>query len=89
MNRQQRRARDRKIKKSKTKKTELEQKLGLFDLLPEDCMVCMKPFDKKNKEQVKSWNVVVREKERLVRVYCPTCWNKAKQLIDELDLDIG
>ena len=89
MNRQQRRARDRKIKKSKTKKTELEQKLGLFDLLPEDCMVCMKPFDKKNKEQVKSWNVVVREKERLVRVYCPTCWNKAKQLIDELDLDLG
>ena len=89
MNRQQRRARDRKIKKSKTKKTELEQKLGLFDLLPEDCMVCMKPFDKKNKEQVKSWNVVVREKDRLVRVYCPTCWNKAKQLIDELDLDLG
>ena len=87
MNRQQRRARDRKINKSKKKKTELEQKLGLFDLLPEECMVCNKPFDRKNKEQVQSWNVVVREKERLVRVYCPTCWGKAKQLIDDLDLD--
>ena len=87
MNRQQRRARDRKIKKSKKKKTELEQKLGLFDLLPEECMVCMKPFDKKSKEQVQSWNVVVREKEKLVRVYCPTCWGKAKQLIEEMNLE--
>ena len=87
MNRQQRRARDRKIKKSKKKKTELEQKLGLFDLLPEECMICSKSFDRKNKEQVQSWNVVVREKEKLVRVYCPTCWGKAKQLIDDLNLD--
>lgn len=87
MNRAQRRAKDRRIKKSKKKKTELEQKLGLFELLPEDCMVCMAPFDKRNKEQVMSWNVVVREKERVVRVYCPTCWGKAKQLIDELKID--
>lgn len=87
MNRQQRRARDRKIKKSKKKKTELEQKLGLFDLLPEECMVCMKPFDKKDKQQVQSWNVVVREKERIVRVYCPSCWGKAKQLIEEMNLE--
>ena len=50
-------------------------------------MVCMKPFDKKNKEQVQSWNVVVREKEKIVRVYCPTCWGKAKQLIDEMNLE--
>ena len=87
MNRAQRRARDRKIRKSKKKKTEFEQKLGLFDLLPEECMVCMEPFDKRNKEQVKSWNVVVREKEKLVRVYCPTCWGKAKKLIEEMNLE--
>tara|TARA_Y100000114_G_C11752012_1_gene324829 strand:- start:451 stop:720 length:270 start_codon:yes stop_codon:yes gene_type:complete len=87
MNRAQRRARNRKIKKSKRKKTELEQKLGLFDLMPEECMVCMEPFDRKNKEQVKTWNVVVREKESIVRVYCPTCWNKAKQIIDEIGID--
>ena len=84
MNRRERRARDRKIKKSKKQKTDLDQKLGLFDLLPEECMVCMKPFDRTNKEQVQSWNVVVREKESIVRVYCPTCWSKAKQLIDEI-----
>tara|TARA_Y100000114_G_C11704880_1_gene300397 strand:- start:454 stop:720 length:267 start_codon:yes stop_codon:yes gene_type:complete len=86
MNRQQRRARDRRIKKSKKKKTEVEQKLGLFELLPEECMVCSKPFNKKDKEQVKTWNVVVREQQRVVRVYCPGCWNKAKEILSELNL---
>ena len=84
MNRKERRARDRKIKRSKKKKTELDQKLGLFDLLPSECMICAEPFDRSNKEQVMSWNVVVREKEKVVRVYCPTCWNKAKQIIEEI-----
>ena len=36
MNRQQRRARDKIIKKSKEKNTDMEQKLGLFDLMPKD-----------------------------------------------------
>ena len=87
MNRAQRRARKRRINKSKKQKTELEQKLGLFDLLPEECMVCAEPFDRKNKEQVKTWSVVVREKESVVRVYCPSCWAKAKEIIDQLNLN--
>ena len=87
MNRAQRRARNRRIKRSKKQKTELEQKLGLFDLLPEECMVCAEPFDRRNKEQVKTWNVVVREKEGIVRVYCPSCWAKAKEIIDQFNLN--
>jgi hypothetical protein len=87
MNRAQRRARNRRINRSKKQKTELEQKLGLFDLLPEECMVCAEPFDRRNKDQVKTWNVVVREKESIVRVYCPSCWAKAKEIIDQLNLD--
>ena len=82
MNRQQRRKRDRTIKKSKSKTSEFEQKLGLFDLIPSDCMICHKGFDKTNKEMVQSWSVVVREKERIVRVYCPECWTKAKSLVE-------
>ena len=84
MNRQQRRKRNRTIKKSKSKTSEFEQKLGLFDLLPSDCMICHKSFDKTNKEMVKTWNVVVREKQNIVRVYCPECWTKAKNLLEEL-----
>ncbi len=84
MNRQQRRKRNKAIKKSKSKASEFEQKLGLFDLMPDDCMICHKGFDKTNKEMVQTWSVVVREKERIVRVYCPECWTKAKSLVEEL-----
>jgi len=84
MNRKQRRARDKKIKKSKEKTTEVEQKLGLFDLMPKECLVCSEPFDKSNKEMVKTWNVVVREQEKSVKIYCPTCWNNAVKILKEV-----
>ena len=83
MNRKQRRARDKKIKKSKTKTSDMEQKLGLFELMPEECFICHKAFDKADKEMVQSWNVVVREKERSVKIYCPSCWNKAKSILKQ------
>ena len=84
MNRKQRRARDRKIKKSKEKTSEVEQKLGLFDLMPNECLVCHKVFDKTDKEMVKTWNVVVREQEKSVKIYCPTCWNNAINILKEV-----
>ena len=84
MNRKQRRARDRKIKKSKEKTSEVEQKLGLFDLMPNECLVCHKGFDKSNKEMVKTWNVVVREQEKSVKIYCPKCWNNAIKILKEV-----
>ena len=83
MNRKQRRERDRQIKKSKEKGSDMERKLGLFELMPEDCFVCHKAFDKTNKEMVQTWNVVVRESEKSVKIYCPTCWNNAIKLLKE------
>ena len=77
MNRKQRRERERMLKKAGKQGSEMEQKLGLFDKIPKNCLTCNKDFDKKNKEMVMSWNVVVREKEGKVRLYCPTCWDKA------------
>jgi len=88
VNRKQRRARDKQIKKSKEKKTDLEQKMGLFDLMPEDCFLCHKDFDKKNKEMVQSWNVVVREKEQSVKIYCPECWNNAIEILKQYGVPI-
>lgn len=84
MNRKQRRARDRQIKKSKVKTTDMEQKLGLFDLMPNECLVCHKAFDKADKDMVKTWNVVVREQEKSVKIYCPTCWNNAINILKEV-----
>ena len=61
----------------------MEQKLGLFDLMPNECLVCHESFDKTNKEMVKTWNVVVREKQKIVRIYCPTCWSNAKKILEQ------
>ena len=83
MNRKQRRERQRKLKKLNNK-PELEQKLGLFDKLPDLCLSCHKPFDKKNKSMVMSWSVVVREQEGIVRLYCPDCWKKATDIAEKL-----
>ena len=83
MNRQQRRKHARQQKKLKNK-PELEQKLGMFDMLPDHCLACLKDFDKKDKAMVTSWSVVVREKEGVVRLYCPDCWQKAKDVVEAL-----
>ena len=37
----------------------------------------------RSKEQVMSWNVVVRSEENKVHLYCPDCWENAKKLVEE------
>ena len=83
MNRAQRRAAAKAAKKGGDK--ELSEKIFLFDQMPDECSACVKPFDKTNKDMVRSWNVVVREEEKIVRLYCPNCWDKAKALIEQLE----
>jgi|TARA_E500000305_G_C3866584_1_gene163126 hypothetical protein len=79
MNRKQRRA----AKKNKdSEAVAIEEKVALFDKLPDECMTCQLSFDKKDKEQVSTWNVVVREDEGVVRLYCPDCWDKAQDIIN-------
>ena len=75
----------RKLKRNKDKKAKknLASKVALFGKLDDECMTCSKAFDKENKEQVMSWSVVVREQEGKVNLYCPECWNKAKNIIEE------
>ena len=79
MNRAQRRAQ----KKKSGKKNSPDKTIGMFELLPDQCSACLAPYDKKDKKMVTTWNVVVREKEKIVRLYCPTCWNTAKKVIKE------
>lgn len=68
--------------KQNAAKKELQKKVGLFSKLEDHCLVCQKDFDKKNKDMVMSWSVVVKEEK--VRLYCPECWTRAKQLIEEI-----
>ena len=69
--------------KAKQAKKDLNQKVGLFDKLQDQCLVCEKPFDKKSKEDVTSWFVTVREEQGVVNLYCPECWDTAQKVIEE------
>jgi hypothetical protein len=87
MNRKQRRMKKKAFKKAKVDEAAFERKLGLFELIPDDCMLCHSAFDKTDKEMVSTWHVTVREKEKMVRVYCPSCWTKAQNLLNELGIN--
>lgn len=78
MNRKQRRA----IKKHIGPKAEerMTEQLTQFGLLPEQCQICQKEFDRKNKKMVQSWSVYV--KQEVVRLFCPDCMNTAKEVLD-------
>ena len=73
-----------KLKKAKkAMKKDIVTKMSLFGHLGDECMVCCKPFDKKDKQQVMSWSVVVKESENQVNLYCPDCWNKAREIVED------
>ena len=76
-----RRAQTKKLKKDA--KEELSTKVALFGKLPSNCLTCDKPFDKMDKQQVMSWSVVVRQEEEKVNLYCPDCWQKANNLVND------
>ena len=83
MNRAQRRAAQKSNKKDKKPDKEMQNVMGMFELLPDECSACLVPYDKKDKKMVATWKVVVREKEKIVRLYCPMCWNNDKRVIKE------
>ncbi len=79
----------RKLARNKAKKAKkrMTEQISMFDALGDECAACQTPFDKKSKDHVSTWNVVVREKEKVVRLYCPECWDKANKLIEEIQND--
>lgn len=85
MNRKQRRALNKLTSKDNSK--ELADKITQFGNLPDMCLTCEKPFDKKNKKMVRTWSVVVRT-EDTVRLYCPECWDMANKIISDFKKEI-
>ena len=75
------------LKAQKKAEKKMAKRLMMFDMLEDECAACREPFDKKSKEHATTWNVVVREQEKVVRLYCPTCWQKANDLIKEIQDD--
>ncbi len=76
-------ARKRERKEFKNADQDLGEKVGLFNKIPDNCMMCQDSFDKTNREMVSSWSVVVRQEEDKVNLYCPDCWDNAQKIIRE------
>ena len=80
---------ERKLRRKNAKKSkkmaekEMATKIALFGKMPDKCLTCNKDFDKLNREQVTTWNVVVRQQEEKVNLYCPDCWKKATEIVDD------
>ena len=47
--------------------------------------MCEKEFNKQDKEMLATWNVVVREQEKVVRLYCPDCWGAAQRVVEKYE----
>jgi hypothetical protein len=62
---------------------DISEKVFQFSKLPDMCTACQKAFDKKDKDMVQSWNVVV--KQEVVRLFCPDCIAKTKDALNKLE----
>ena len=60
---------------------QMTAQMNMFDRLPESCSACMKKFPK-TREAHMTWQVVVRNQEQQVRLFCPECQEKAKELLE-------
>ena len=77
----------RKIRRQREQKAQKEMKkqLNMFGMLGEECTACAQEFDKTLKEHVQAWRVVVRKDKNRVSLYCPECWDKAKQAVEQME----
>ena len=83
-----------KIKRNKKKKKEKRQaqeqdqkmrkKMSMFDHLPDSCSACKRDFPK-TREAHMVWRVTVRNEEQQVRLFCPDCQERAKELVENND----
>ena len=58
----------------------LTEKISQFGNLPQQCNACNEPFNKKDKDMVNSWSVVV--KQEVVRLFCPHCIQKTQKVLE-------
>ncbi len=78
MNRKERRALTKQVPSEH--REELANQVALFGKLPESCTLCTETFDKKDREMLSSWKVVVIQET--VRLYCPHCIQKTEKEVD-------
>ena len=62
----------------------LKKQINMFDRMPSGCSACEKEFPK-TREAHMSWRVVVRNDKEQVRLFCPDCQEKAKNMMENSD----
>ena len=70
--------------KAEAKQEQVNKQMGMFDRLPKVCSACAKEFPK-TREAHMSWRVVVRNEKQQVRLFCPECQDKVKDLLENND----
>ena len=75
-----------KLKESNEKMTET---LGLFGMLPDHCLACKVPYNRKSKEAALRWRVSVNAEEETVKLYCPQCWAMAQQIAEDMSKELS
>ena len=75
-----------KLKESNEKMTET---LGLFGKLPDHCLACKTPYNRKSKEAALRWRVSVNAEEETVKLYCPQCWAMAQQIAEDMSKELS
>jgi len=66
---------------SEEAQNKLKKQMGMFDKLPVQCSACQKHFPK-TQEAHRTWRVVVNYEKQQVRLFCPECQQKAKELVE-------
>ena len=82
----QRKQAKKKLKKTQEKMTET---LGLFGKLPDHCLACKLPYNRKSKEAALRWRVSVNAEEEIVKLYCPQCWAMAQQIAEDISKELS
>lgn len=60
----------------------MSTQMDQFGKLPQKCDACQEPFDKKDKDMIQSWSVVV--KQETVRLFCPHCIRKTQEALENV-----
>lgn len=87
MDKKQKKKLKRAVKKKKTQaavqqaETKLKKQMNMFDRMPATCSLCKAPFPR-TREAHMAWRVTVRNAEQEVRLFCPECQKKPKELAE-------
>lgn len=74
-----------KMKRNKKKEAdkEFEKAVNMYTNLPKQCNMCQEPFDKNDKDMLKTWQLTVKKAIGETNLYCPKCWNMAIEAVKE------